>query len=275
MAIERRDIPAAIDTVQLNMTGMRTANYQWKFDLSNMDAPGRSAFLVDRFLGNLMTPLNLTGSNIYNFSVNGSPSNAADRFLIVFAQPIVVPVTLTTISATRLADKTIAVKWQTENEINIDHYEVERSANGSNFGTIATAAATNNAGGNASYTKIDANPLDKDNYYRIKAISVGGRFQFSAIVKVSPLTLDQSITVYPNPMTDRVMNVRFTNKAAGHYTLQLVNKAGQTVFADSETISGNNEVRSVRLPQRITAGGYDLLIRNNDGEKVVVSVIVE
>ena len=275
LAINMRNIPDEHDTLWINMAGVRNTDYRWRFDLKNMDQPGRTAFLVDQFIHS-ETSLNLTGSASYDFTINGTPgANAADRFYIVFRPATVVPVTLTGISATRLADKTIAVKWNTENEINIDHYEVERSANGNNFGTIATAAATNNAGGSESYTKVDANPLDKDNYYRIKAISVGGRFQSSAIVKVSPITLDQSITVYPNPLTDRIMNVRFTNKAAGHYTLQLVNKAGQTVFADSETISGNNEVKTVRLPQRITAGGYDLLIRNNEGEKEVVSVVVE
>ena len=49
-----------------------------------------------------------------------------DRFRIVFAPSVVLPVTFTSVKAYR-QDKNINVEWRVENEMNIKQYEVEKS----------------------------------------------------------------------------------------------------------------------------------------------------
>ena len=276
MSVEFRNLPDENDTVQLNMTGLRAATYQWKLNLSNMDQPGRTAFLVDRYL-NTETALNLTGSTTYDFPVvNIAGSYAVDRFLVVFRPAAVVPVTLTSISAIRLADKTVIVKWHSENEIGINHYELQRSGNGTQFISIASdQSPTNNAGGSASYSKIDLAPLNGDNYYRIKAISNNGRVQYTAIVKVDPLVKEGSISIYPNPISDRVMNLKFAGETPGKYQLQLSDKAGRIVYTSTVTITDGNEVKSLNIGDGLRSGGYDLVIIGADGKKKVIAVVLE
>ena len=276
MAVEYRGVPDETDTVQLNIANLRAANYQWKMSMINMDQPGRTAFLIDRYL-NTETALTLTGTTTYDFPVvNIAGSYAVDRFLVVFRPAAVVPVTLTSISATRLADKTVIVKWHAENEIGINHYELQRSGNGTQFISIASdQSPTNNAGGSAGYSKIDLAPLNGDNYYRIKAISNNGRVQYSAIVKVDPIVKEASISIYPNPITDRVMNLKFANQTAGKYQLQLSDKAGRVVYTSTVTITDGNEVKSLNIGDGLRSGGYDLVIIGVDGKRKVIAVVLE
>ena len=267
LALEYRNVVDETDTVFINMASMRQKDYRWNFDLENMDQPGRIGFLVDKYTGT-QTPLNLTGANNYNFTVGANAgSSAADRFMIIFKQAAALPVTLTSISANRLNDGNIEVRWKAENEINIAHYEVERSANGSSFSTIINnVLPLNNAGGSAEYTRTDVRPLSGDGYYRIRAVSANGQVQFTAIVKVAALTKEQSVTVYPNPMTNRVMNIRFANKAAGTYNLQLIDRAGKTVYTGEVSVSSLNQARSISLPGSLPAGAYSLIIRSEKGD---------
>lgn len=267
LALEYRNVVDETDTVFLNMASMRQKDYRWNFDLENMDQPGRIGFLVDKYTGT-QTPLNLAGANSYNFTVSSNTaSSAADRFMIIFKQAIALPVTLTSISANRLNNGNVEVRWKAENEINIAHYEVERSANGTTFTTIINnVLPTNNAGGSAEYVKTDVRPLSGDSYYRVRAVSANGQVQFTAIVKVAALMKEPAITVYPNPMTDRVMNIRFTNKAAGSYQLQLIDRAGRTVYTGEATVSSLNETKTISLPGNLPAGAYSLLIRSESGE---------
>ena len=254
---------------------MRIKNYRWSFAVTNMDKPGREGFLIDKFLST-STPLNLAGTNLYDFTVsNTAGTYAADRFMIVFRQASVVPVTFTAISANRQPDGSNIVKWHSENELNIDHYETERSGNGSSFVTLGNTNPTNNAGGSASYSYTDNKPLNGDNYYRVKAVSAGGQVQYTAIVKVDAPVKTGLISIYPNPLTDKNLNVKFEHKLAGKYSLELLNPAGQKMHMEFVTVSGNNEVKTLRLNYMPAAGSYRLIIISDKGLREVKQLIIK
>ena len=105
IVIERRAMIDRQDTLHLNMLRMRAQSYQWEINSSNMDYPGRTGFLIDRYL-NTSTPLDLAGTTTVNFNVaNIAGSYAADRFIIVFNQPELGPLPVhitTTVSYTHL-----------------------------------------------------------------------------------------------------------------------------------------------------------------------------
>ena len=80
LAAEYRKPAEEYDTVYLNMANLRLGNYQWNFTLSNMDQPGRAAFIIDKFTG-AETLLNLSGSVLADFAVSSAAgSYAAGRF---------------------------------------------------------------------------------------------------------------------------------------------------------------------------------------------------
>ncbi|RYE22159.1 MAG: hypothetical protein EOP51_13910, partial [Sphingobacteriales bacterium] len=151
------------DTLFYHMTNLQTKQYKLSFEPTNIAATGLTAELVDKFT-NTRSYISLTDSTWYTFSATAdAASKAADRFMLVFRAPAgPLPVRFVAVAAQRQADRTIAVNWKVANEVNINRYEVQRSANGSAFSSILT----NDATGAATYGKVDLSPLSTDNFYR-------------------------------------------------------------------------------------------------------------
>lgn len=87
--------------------------------------------------------------------------------------------------------------WQTANEVNVSHFNIQRSADGTLFTTIANIAANNNASN--SYNYIDASPLLGVSYYRIECVDKDGKILYSSIKQINN-NGKQEVAVYPNPV---------------------------------------------------------------------------
>ena len=213
LVIERKHTITQQDTIFLNLTGVRVQQYQFQFDADNLNT-GIEGFLEDSYL-HTRTPLNLSGSTVVNFNIVNIPgSYAPDRFRIVFAPAVVLPVTFTSVKAYR-QDKNINVEWRVENEMNMKQYEVEKSTNGTQFTTLAVKAATANGGRSAIYVTADVNPVEGYNYYRVKSVDINGKTAYTNVVKVLMGSLKQDITIYPNPITDGMIHLQLMNQPEG------------------------------------------------------------
>ncbi|MEO7444210.1 MAG: hypothetical protein ABIT96_04800 [Ferruginibacter sp.] len=274
LSVERRTTILGTDTLFINTTGLRAQSYLWSVKADNMDAPGRFGYLIDKFLQS-STLLNLSDATQVAFTVDNTPgSSAADRFMIVFNEAVVVPVTFTGISANRKTDGTIAVEWKSENEINIQSYELQHSDDSRNFTNLTSKAPANYNLTVGTYNYIDVTPGNGNNYYRVKAISENGSFQYSAVVKVSPAKMYPQVQVYPNPVSDKKMNVQFTNQEKGVYNLQVTNEQGQIILSTAVQVNADVSTNTVMLPSTITTGHYNLLIIKPDGTKSNQKLIV-
>src|SRR5690606_37567554 len=83
----------------------------------------------------------------------------------------------------------IQLDWTSYQEVNVDNYVVERSADGVNFSMIGTVAALNSSN-DTHYGYFDASPLAGTSFYRIRNVDLDGNSGFSNIVRVS---LDKSV----------------------------------------------------------------------------------
>ncbi len=275
LALEARHTVQAEDTIYYNIGNMRAGNYTLKFAPVNMANTNLSALLVDKHL-QTVTGISLADSTTITFSVTAAAagSYAADRFMVIFKPAVVLPVTITKIEAVRNNKTTVTVSWNVETETNISRYEAERSYEGRNFATITEKTPVMNNGGNASYRIIDNQAAAGDNFYRIKAINADGRLQYSSIVKVAGTKTTSDITVYPNPVEGKRINMLFSNVAAGTYQAQIINTAGQTVHTAALKIAGNNAVYSIQLATTIAAGNYRLKLTASDGTVTVKQLII-
>lgn len=274
LAIERRKTITATDTTFLNIFQLRLQPYRLEIVAEGMSASGMTAVLKDNYAAaNNNTYINLNGTTTVNFTVTSDPASyAADRFSIIYRPAVVVPVTFRTVKAYRVQEN-VAVEWSTENEINIDHYEVERSADGTAFSKINTTAAASLYGGSANYHITDNAPFAGMNYYRIKSVSPAGAALYSNIVKVNMKDNGTvtPLTVYPNPVTGSSIGVQL-NLAKGQYMLQLFNTAGQLVTAKQITHTGGSSNISVDIDSNLPAGKYELRLTGND-TKITTSVL--
>ena len=272
LAIERRKTITAGDTCFLNLSQMKIMNYRLEITAENMDSLLVTAVVKDHYSNTTNNAtLNLAGTTIIPFSVNSDPASyAVDRFSIVFEPIAVLPVTFTSIRAAQNKND-IAVEWNTENEINIDHYEVERSADGRLFSKINTTPKPANSTG-ASYHFIDSNPLKGNNFYRIRATQLTGNAGYSAIVKVAAGDDHPSFFVFPNPVTTDAVFLQLNNIKKGNYSLELYNTAGQLIAFKTIEYNGSGTTEKFEIIKSLNAGKYELKL--NGGEvKLSASMI--
>ena len=274
LSVERMKELVKTDTIFYNLVQMRVQHYQFEFIPDNLNQPDLAGFLEDRYL-NIKTPVSLVDTTRVDFNIINDPgSYAPDRFRLVFKEIKPAPVTFTSIRANRLRND-ILVEWRVENELNIAHYDVEKSADGRNFSKVNEQAARGNGSGAAiEYNWLDTNPLAGDNFYRVRSIGINSEVKLSQVVKVNMVKLPAAITVFPNPLReDGMLYISLANKPAGNYQLMLLNSQGQTMMKMSLSHPGGNAVYSITMDKYAAHGNY-LLNITGDGEVKIAFKIV-
>jgi hypothetical protein len=160
------------------------------------------------------------------------------------------------------------------NELNIHHYEVERSLNGRNFDKAGIVITTSgNISGTVKYSWLDEHPLEGNNFYRIKSIGRNGEIIYSSIVKVGFTKGPSAITIYPNPVKGGMINLQINNMLAGEYTARIVNNIGQVVYAQKIQHPGENSVNQILAKQFLIPGSYHAEIIKPDHSVVTISFV--
>lgn len=82
------------------------------------------------------------------------------------------------------------------------------------------------------------------------------------------------ISVYPNPVEGKQMNIRFANLQETVYNISLTNQAGQVVYSGKINVTGKNAVQQVKLNAATAAGTYTLMIVGENGTRSTQSVLI-
>jgi len=107
----------------------------------------------------------------------------------------------------RIKNEGVVNKWITLNEINVSHFNIQRSSNGIEFYTIQQTAAKNKTYNEYAVTTIP--PLGGEGgYYRIEAVDKDGKKTYSKTEKVQLKIDKEQLTIYPNPATN-IVNIAF------------------------------------------------------------------
>ncbi|HEU4470751.1 MAG TPA: ELWxxDGT repeat protein, partial [Flavisolibacter sp.] len=113
----------------------------------------------------------------------------------------VLPVTL--LSFTGRIDNGIArLEWKVAEEQDIEHYIVEKSADGISFAAFDTVAAVN--AGDHTYMLYDSRPFEGNNFYRLRIKEQDGSTRFSQAVRLVKDSRD-AVRIYPQPASDKLM----------------------------------------------------------------------
>jgi hypothetical protein len=118
------------------------------------------------------------------------------------------------------------ISWTTAQEFNCDYFEIQRSADATQFSTIATLDGHGNSLVPNSYMLIDNNFNNGKNYYRFKQVDFNGRFTYSNVVMVdNTKELQYSFELFPNPVKD-MLTISINNKNK-QPIVRIVNAFGQ------------------------------------------------
>jgi hypothetical protein len=174
----------------------------------------------------------------------------------------VLPVTLTSFSASLQNKKDALLTWQTATETNTKGYEVEM-ATGSTaaFADISLVAAKGNTTSATNYSFVAPNLAPGTYYFRLKMIDIDGSFTYSGVQTVTVVGDKGLISIYPTPVHSQLTVV--LSAELQNATLQLVNSLGQTIAVNATTNGSTRLLNMGNLP----AGLY--LLKVMDGANLV------
>ena len=172
------------------------------------------------------------------------------------------PVTLTAFTATKLTENKVQLNWSTASEINNKKFEIQRTENEKlewqNIGSVEGNGTTNSL---QNYQLNDdiSTSLNRANtvYYRLKQIDFDGRFEYSKVVSVNLNSVEQTVSIYPNP-NNGSFTVNF-NALVGEKEIDVYTIQGKLIYQFS---TSNSEMEIGRINSK---GIYFLRIQTANG----------
>lgn len=157
--------------------------------------------------------------------------------------------------------QTIKVFWTSAAEKEMQEYMIERGDDAFTYTAIGRVIAKGNSVGQTSYEFTDVQPLFGKSFYRIKAIDKNGRSTYSAVMKMQYGRVDNTLTIYPNPVKDMI-NLQMIGLRPDNYHLEIFNDLGQRLIEKTFTYTGGYGLQQIPVLKSMNKGPYRLLLRN-------------
>jgi hypothetical protein len=258
------------------LSGDYLSKFNWAYNsgtktfsgVSNQDIlPGDGGNIVINIRGYVVSGSTNSTANMVLLNPPAYPNDNSTNNSLVASLGVtsgVVAMNLLSFNAVK-QNNTVGLKWETSSGMNSNYFDVERSTNGTTWGSIGTVQAGSSSA-SQQYTFTDATPVKGINYYRIKQVSVTGQVEYSLIRIVNFNTKDL-ITILPNPTKDRVYIS--TSGADPIRSVQVYSNEGKLLQTVPNFVSGS----SIDI-QNYAPGIYLLKIIYKN-EKVQVEKIIK
>ncbi|PWT96420.1 MAG: hypothetical protein C5B52_15825 [Bacteroidetes bacterium] len=202
----------------------------------------------------------------YFVRAEGDCNNTTCATVTITVVPcVILPVDFLQFSAVQHSDA-VNLAWKIVTTDQIDHFEVERSEDGSNFTSIGSVKKNVQLNTPSSFEFLDKdlNVNSTVIYYRIKVVNKDGLYKYSNILVIRLTTLaSDKIRIMPNPASSSV-NISLYSALKGEVEIKLVDMTGKLVMRRIDKIDvGNNTITLNQLGQ-MSDGIYTVLIRIND-----------
>jgi hypothetical protein len=164
------------------------------------------------------------------------------------------PVVLTLFNANKDENK-IVLDWTTACEINNDRFEIERSADGTDFTVIGSVKGNGTKMSKTNYSFDDQNPLPGIAYYRLHQFDYNSVSEYSAIAVVHGNVLSEqlSLNIYPNPApAGKTMHLEMLVPVSGRYTVDLVNMIGVGVYHAEQQAEMGKQLQALNIPENLS-----------------------
>ncbi len=198
----------------------------------------------------------------HNNTVSGTA--VVDHVAVAFHQDSAA-VKILSFTGTNVNNQYTQLNWTTGQEINFDHFDIERGTTSTDFSPVGTVISQGNSQFPQNYGFADMQPKEGANYYRLKMTDKLGHFSYSGTVQVNfSLAI---IQFYPNPAQHLVFlknNVNFTNGEP--IEVAIVNPLGQRLSVETYNTAGTYLI-TVHIPYGITNGTYFIYATNSGGKK--------
>jgi hypothetical protein len=196
--------------------------------------------------------------------VNNNQTDAAGGITITAALPL----SLVHFAGTATNTAQVQLLWETAQEINTKDFELEWATDGLQYNKVTTLIAAGNSTANRQYTYLHTQPIDGNNYYRLKMQDMDGSFTYSPVVKVMITVQTLSVNLFPNPVADLLqINIRAVKNET--IVLNLHGADGKIIKSKQiSLVKGNN--RFTWDCQSVQAGSYFISSPKNQSSAIQI-----
>lgn len=165
----------------------------------------------------------------------------------------------------------IRLNWRTENEQQVNHFDIEYSTDGINYAKSGSVAARNQPSNNYQFTLL--NYTAPVYYLRLKSVDRDGKSKYSSIIVVRMSgRLQKLMVVSPNPIQDRI-SVRIISDVAAAAGVHMLNSAGQVLYqTEKQLVKGENALY-FNPSLKLTNGIY-IITAVVDGERLTQKIMI-
>lgn len=157
----------------------------------------------------------------------------------------------------------VTIKWTTESESGSDHFEIQKSVDGSRWITVASLPAAGNSSGFKNYSFID-NTSTSNSFYRVAEYDVNGQFIYTPVARANCGTKGE-FKLWPNPVYSKAW-VSANSIADAKAYLQIIDSKGAVVYFKTAELFAGNNIISIDM-QSLPNGNYILQLVTNTGKQ--------
>ncbi len=202
---------------------------------------------------NTITLLNPSGSSTVNHLMYDYISLEADV-------NVAMPVSLKSFDAKADGQK-VKLNWEVTSEKDNDRFEIERSADGETFATIAIIKGQGTIAHSHKYETNDNKPFNGNNYYRLIQYDFNGTRTEKGIKVVTYESLsEQQIEVFPNP-NEGAFKIKLPIYSASEMMVSIVDISGREIYRTAITVGVNNNTIPIDMGFKPSAGEYILKVK--------------
>lgn len=147
----------------------------------------------------------------------------------------VLPVEFASFTAVKI-NKDVQLRWQTDDETNCSHYNIQRSTDGINFTNVGQQTANGSSSISSIYRFTDFTAKEELNansfFYRIESVDMNGGKNYSSIINIKLTSTTERLLVLQNP-ADEDLRLQITSPVKESVSIIITDLAGRRVSTDN------------------------------------------
>lgn len=200
---------------------------------------------------------NFTSTGIYYLVICSFKNGVTGTHSITITPTTILPIKLKSFTAIKSAGNMISLNWSSENESNLNTYQVQRSVDGNLFSDLVNGRViAKNSATLTGYNVTDNTPVSGLNYYRLKITEKTGEVSYSSVVLVKNSKFGtRSVKLYPNPSAEYLqIETDAIQNSTGY--ISIIN-AGGSVIQSGQYKFNSNVITTIDIKQ-LPTGKYFL-----------------
>ena len=212
--------------------------------------------------------------------VNDSTTTAFSNFsnlALAFSDSIVVDLALSVKLVRFEGVKTNSgnlLSWDTEEELDSDYFELQRSADAINFVPIARINAAGESQTLQQYEHLDRSPKNGWNYYRLKQIDTDNSVVYSNIVALDNYVEQVGLVLMPNPARDKVTFDYIGANSDEDLVVEIFDVNGRRLFVQNYAPNAERVIETISTADLVPAL-YFMRFTNGKVQRSVKLLITE